>query len=338
MPRLLDRIGGRKMKEELTTTDTHAPTFHLYEPSPTDDQHLFRMIDRSGDWTHYFQDEIQKYLPAVNHILDLGYPKGQRLLNYMRNNTAEAQEEKLTRAGEQGSRVHYAIRDLMVGVRIHIDTRYENKITGMHEKLTPREWDLIRSWVFFAQKYKLKILKHEAAIWHKKHLYAGTVDFLGTITIPEDYKPPASSPKLTKGQEYKVLLDWKTSAGIYETYLPQISAYNECLPLKGRPQFIGIVRLGTKHANGAGVGCGHEFVLYDKPEQKIGFQKFLNAKFNVEHEYKPFELPTEVIPSEFKLDIPQIAEFKKKKYVARETDKHNGKRKRVETNGGDGKI
>ncbi len=51
-------------------------TVDSYKNAGTDDEHLFRVVDRAGDWTHYFQNEINQYMPAVNHILQIGFPKG----------------------------------------------------------------------------------------------------------------------------------------------------------------------------------------------------------------------------------------------------------------------
>jgi len=298
---------------KTATTLAQMSTAPSYQNQATDDKHLFRVVDREGSWTHYFQDELQKYFPSVNHILGIGFPKGQGLLNWLKNKTAEESDKILKHAGERGSRVHDAIRDLIQGQTLSIQAYYKNE-DGSSTPLQTEEWNYLLSWAAWCDKFKPQMLKHETAVYNKKYGYAGTVDFIGTIEIPAgtkvyiDGKLTITPDKGPNDTDYKpkiisCLLDWKTSGAIYDEYKLQTAAYAACMKLKPKQEFYtGVIRLGTKHKNG-----GYEMHLYSRALTIFHFKQFLKTKdtyhFINGTDWKP---DIEQIPLVLKVDVPQI--------------------------------
>src|SRR3954471_5542621 len=92
---------------------------HSYEP--TSNKNILRFVDRDGDWTHYWIKNKKMFVPAVNHIIRIGYPKGERFYNYLLRATPDEAERKLRTAGEEGARTHDAIRDLINGDKVDLD-------------------------------------------------------------------------------------------------------------------------------------------------------------------------------------------------------------------------
>src|ERR1041385_7982258 len=103
-----------------------ATTMDSMKNLPTDDEHLFRVVDRKGDWTYYYHDQLKKYLVAVNHVLQIGFPKGQGLIQYFKRMTEEEAERALNTAAERGANVHSAIRMLTAGQKLQLDTQIKN--------------------------------------------------------------------------------------------------------------------------------------------------------------------------------------------------------------------
>ena len=306
------------MEEKLTLL----PTLDSYTNQATDDEHLFRVVDREGDWTYYFHDELNRYLPAVNHILQLGFPKGQGLIQWLKK-MDEAQAEKiLNSAAERGARVHSALRMLISGETLNIGTPQADE-QGNHSLLTYDEWDCITAWVEWAKVFKPKVLKHETAVFNKKIGYAGTTDFIGSIEIPAGIKLYIDD-KLTTNPEAKrvsVLLDWKTG-GTYDDHKLQIAAYAGCL--KTRPTgefFTGIVRLGTKHQNG-----GFEIKLWSREKTKFHFSRFQDAKkqFDFVTGGKEWQPDIVKIPLTLKIEVPQLTVRKGKNEVPKANPSKRG--------------
>lgn len=278
-------------KEEKVKIDT----ISSYRNEPTDDSQLFRVVDRSGDWTHYF-DENLGYLPAVNHVLRMGFPKGQGLMEWLKKNTPEEADHILKTAGERGSKVHAAIRDLILGVIVDIGSEYKND-DGIYEPLKADEWDCLLAFGAWVEKFQPRLKICETAVKNKTHLYAGTVDFVGSIKLTAGDKIYIDDKLITlqESKEIKVLLDWKTSKAVHDDYRLQVAAYNACF--KPEAEYTGVVRFGTAHKNG-----GFELKLWTKERTQYHFELFLQAKktyewiagitFGKQWEPNIFEIPT----------------------------------------------
>lgn len=270
----------------------------------TDDKHLFRVVDRENSWTHYYHDQLDKYFPSVNHILGIGFPKGANLLQWLKNKTAEESDKILKQAGERGSKVHEAIRQLTIGKSVQYGLDHFKNDDGTYSPLTANEWDYLLSWVAWAEAFKPQVLKHETAVFNKKFGYAGTVDFLGTIQIPPYIKLYVDGKSVSPNPgSYSVLLDWKTSGAVYDEYRLQTAAYAACMTKKPKQEFYtGVVRLGTKHKNG-----GFEIHLWSRKKTIEHFKQFLTSKatyhFINGNDWTP---DIEEIPMLLSVSVPQI--------------------------------
>jgi len=282
-----------------------------YTLKPTDDPHLFRVIDRKGDWVVYYHDQRKKYLWAVNYILRGGFPKGDGFMNYLLGTTKEEAKKTLEAAGERGSRVHDAIRDLINGEEIAIDKPYLNELTGRWEVLTDEEWNYLRSWVAWVAEYKPEVIAHETSVAADR--YAGTIDFYGTIEVDHTEEKEVRIEKFAKDgkkettikiekvktkKRIRVLLDYKTSGGIWPEYKLQVAAY--AYALRRPPEFTGVVRLGTKHKNG-----GFEMKLWDHTETKLHYQTFRATMRNFDFTHPAYEHNDETIPAKLSVKIPR---------------------------------
>lgn len=298
------------MTTKMTENKLGPTTFPSFKNEPTDDKHLFRVVDRNGDWSHYYQDQEQRYLPAVNHILSLGFPKGIGLINWIKRMSEEEADRILRSAGERGSKVHEAIRQLIQGTSVMYGKDIFKNEDGSFSPLTIDEWDYLLSWVAWAEAFKPQALKHETAVWNKKEGYAGTVDFIGTLTIDGSTKLFIDGRNIQavglgeKPKTISVLLDWKTSSAIHNDYKLQTAAYAACMKQKPTQQFYtGVVRLGTKHQNG-----GFEMHLWSRTQTLEHYKLFLQAKntFKFLQGNKTWQPEIEEIPLQLQVSIPII--------------------------------
>lgn len=290
---------ARKKQKILTI-----PTF---THEPTNDPNIFRFCDLNGDWTHYWMKEENVYLPAVNHVLGIGYPKDKRFHEYLLSVTKEEAKKKLEMKGEAGARTHDAIQELIGGRRIDIGTKFLNRTTGKQEILTNDEWWNLQSWMAWAAKYKPGKLAYEFALADTTVGMAGTSDFLGTVTIPQDDK---RMPKELWGKTIAILLDWKSSGAIYDEYRLQTSIYYMLCArhpklgkfFKANQVYTGIVRVGTSHKE------GYEFEIYTPDETQKHFELARCAKQVYDSKNgKPFAAEIVEIPAEFKIRMPLVA-------------------------------
>lgn len=298
---------------------------HTFEA--TSDRNILRFVDRDGNWTHYWIKNQKLFVPAVNHIIRLGYPKGDRFYNYLLRATPDEAEKKLKTAGEEGARTHDAIRDLINGDTVDVDRRYYNELTDRYEALNADEWTNLEAFAIWADRYKPQVLIHEHTVWSPQYKYAGTLDFLGTILIPVDDK---LFPQEIRGTRILILLDWKTSGGIWDEYELQIAAYGRAvletlrhrLPLQQYTEFwTGIVRLGTSHK------AGFEMRIWNEGESDNNFDLFLSAlDIYRKKAGDEFEPAVRNIPSEFSLSIPKLRIRRAKKPTSKQQSSHSNKR------------
>jgi hypothetical protein len=280
---------------------------HTYEP--TSDKNIFKFVDRDGNWTHYWIKNKKVFVPAVNHIITTGYPKGERFYNYLLNTSPEQAARRLATSGDEGARTHDAIRDLLEGKTVTFGSLYYNELKDEMQALTYEEWQNLQAFARWTDMYKPQQVFHEYTLWSPKFLYAGTLDFVGVIRIPQNDK---AFPSEAKGRQVLMLLDWKTSSGIWEDYELQIAAYRQILfertpkeiPLKffNNGIWTGIVRLGTQHKT------GFEMRVWNDEESDLNFNLF-EAAYRI---YKKkggevFEPEIENIPIELTIPIPHLS-------------------------------
>lgn len=299
------------MKKTRERKQEQLITIPSYSFQSTSDPDVFRVVDIDGDWTHYWIKSKDIYLPAVNYKIKHGFYKGERFDSWLLDTPKEEAEKILTRTGDEGSRVHDAIRDIIDGVKITQESKYLNEETNRQEKLNKVEWNALLGFKNFCEDYKPHYTVREFTVYDEDD--AGTLDFIGSIEIKE---------KIEEIRRVWVLLDWKKSSGIRNDHRIQTADYNHKIITEKRyshlpkSEFTGVVRIGTKHKR------KYEIQLWDREETNRFFEvtKAVDIIFKVnkpkesKKDYKP---EIEQIPFEIKIDIPKAKVLKAKSKVGK---------------------
>lgn len=279
----------------------------LFNLGDTDNPDIKRVLDMSGNWTHYHIVSKNLYVPAVNWILKIGFPKGVGFYQYLLSTTKEEAKKLLEEAGERGTRVHQAIRNLIDGVAVNMDSMFPNDLTGRPEKLSSEEYACLLAFKAWADKYKPEFEFQEKTV--ATDLYAGTIDFTGTILLTAGEKVNENGKTITlkETRRVKVLLDWKTSGAIYDEYKAQVGAYADALDDKDIV-YTGVIRLGTAHKNGVvgQAGYGYEMKIWNVDETNNNIRSFKAAKLLYDFQNPDaYEFDSSEIPFSIKLEVPK---------------------------------
>lgn len=277
-------------------------TIPSYTFEDTSNPDLKRFCDRNGDWQFYFNEKQKVFKPAVNHILGLGYAKSKGFYDYLLSVSKEEAKKKLDLAGDEGSRTHDAIKDIIGGVTVKMTTKYLNRSTGRQEILNNDEWDNLIAFEKWCHTYYPQTIDYEKSVDSDQFNYAGTFDWLGTVLVPEGDK---AFPKDVQGKRVMVLMDWKSSSGIWPEYWAQLSAYFKAIQEKlynfskfENPIFTGILRVGSRHK------VGYEFKIQTLEETEASFRKFLAAREIGSEGLEKGDIEIEELPIEFSVKVP----------------------------------
>lgn len=304
---------------------TTIPTFSFED---TANPNVQRYVDRKGDWTHYFLKKEQRFVKAVNHTLSLGYSKGPQFRAYLVSHTREEVEKTLLERGDEGARTHMAIRDLIKGVRLRVDTKYPSEINARRmEPLNDYEWDNLMAFQRWCDRYQPRVVLCEETV--TDGISAGTLDALMVITVPSGDKV---FEKEFWGKDVLILLDWKSSSSVWSEYEAQTAIYwsmakqdpytyktvNDFLKQYQGKFFSGVVRLGSQHAS------GYHFIYWDQKttegEHLSRFEAAMTIARRHEPEFKPnaMQLPTMMIIKvpKAKLVKPSKAKIIKNKKIS----------------------
>jgi len=224
----------------------------------------------------FYEVEEGVFYPSSTTILE-AYPIAYGMREFLQVNTKAEAEKIKNEAAIRGSKIHHTIELMLKGEKIDPSGMTENQITllGLSDKklvsylkdpFTEKEDKMVKGFMTFWEDYKVELVESEMTVYSKKFGFAGTLDFIGYIHVPQ---------KKGKTEEVKkelVLLDFKTGKGLYEEYNLQIAsywqAYNE--GEKDRKKMkIGLLQLGVNK-------CGYKLKLIDKPRNK--FIDFLAVK------------------------------------------------------------
>jgi len=267
---------------------TTIPNFTL---EPTSHDNLFRYVDANGDWTYYVFKKGNKkdFYPAVNHILDVGFNKGRGFMEYLLSVDKTEARQKLETAGERGSRVHQAISHLIQMSKVTMDTKYYNTLKERDEVLSRKEWKCLQAFVKWVGEFKPHTLLNEHASFSTKYEFAGTPDWYGTVELP-------------KIGRVWILIDWKTSAGIWGDYPLQVASYAQMYNEHGvegiKNAYTAILRVGTRHKS------GYEFKVYTPEETRDNLGVFSAVRAIFEYAKPKFKSDVIQIPYSFNLKIP----------------------------------
>ncbi len=152
----------------------------------SNDEHWYPSTTKSGVW-----------YPSVTTILSI-WPKGIGFQRYLANQESwDASQETLKKAGDRGTKVHKATEVLEEGGSLHRDS------------FTLEEWQMLMGFVAWHTANKPKLVFMEKSVVSDDSETGGTIDrvyLIGSRTV---------------------LLDIKTSSSIHEQYWAQTGKYAE---------------------------------------------------------------------------------------------------------------
>lgn len=203
------------MKKEILTVDKAKGILRV---TTTDERWYVRekTDPATGLPTHEF-------VPSVTWICD-HYPKGPAFYKWLASKGWDEAEAIKQAAGDKGSRVHYAVRDLIEGKPVAIDAKYKTVDDEVEKELTLEEYDCVLSFVRWHEDVRPEFVAWEFPVWGDGH--AGTVDLVCKI----------------QGVPY--LVDFKTSQSVWPSHELQVSAYKHCL--EDQNLALAILQLGYR--------------------------------------------------------------------------------------------
>lgn len=276
----------------------------------TSNPNVMRYVDRRGDWTHYWLSREKRFVKAVNHVLTLGYSKGPQFRAYLESHTKEEIAKTLQEKGDEGARTHMAIRDLIRGLRVTMNTKYPSDLhNGRQDTLNDDEWANLMAFERWCARYQPRVAAFEETVTDGE--VAGTFDALMVITVPSGDKV---FEKPFWGKDVLVLFDWKSSAAVWSEYEAQLAKYWHMIKadrklakvvapylkaFDGRI-FSGVVRLGSLHAS------GYHFVYFDQKHMEgEHLRRFDAAKVIADRHEPEFRPNVEELPFQFFIKIPK---------------------------------
>lgn len=218
------------MRKELRTVDEE---HGIVQITTVDERwYAFQGIDKTTNLPTY------KFLPSVTWICE-HYPKGIAFYKWLADKGWNEAEALKTAAGDKGSKVHYAIGDLLDGKEVSMESVYINPTTEQSEPLTLEEYECLLSFAVWFKEIQPEPIEREFVIINKEEGYAGMVDFACKIK--------AGKYGRTEYTGGIYIIDFKTSQNIWPSHELQISAYRHGhteLPVPLPECKLGILQLG----------------------------------------------------------------------------------------------
>jgi hypothetical protein len=289
-------------------------TVPSYTYEPTSNKNLMRFCDMKGDWQYYWMVKEKRFVKAVNHVLSLGHAKGPNFMSYISRSTPEEIKKVLDEKGDEGSRTHMAIRDLISGLKVSMSTKYATELKGgRQEILNMDEWDNLMGFRNWCAKYHPRTVANEDTL--DNGYSAGTLDYLCVITIPAGDK---EFEKWWWGKDVLMLVDWKSSSGIWPEYEAQTAAYWDMVKCSHKYDkfikayagniFTAVVRLGTRHKS------KYEFASWDqKTTEGEHLLRYESARLQAERQEPEFIPDIQNIPIQMFIRVPKAKVVAKKK-------------------------
>lgn len=226
------------MKREIREVITRQGQ-KLLQVTTVDERFYGREISADGT----AENKRWDFVPSSSWIASF-FPKDSRFFKYLASKGwAEAEEYKAMR-GNQGSKVHQAIKVLLEGGEVLMTDSFTNPDTGKPEELDPEEWLCLMSFVdwFKSEQPEIKVIAVEYSVWCEKYRYAGTADLkcrLGKRTMR------SAEGKSIKRRAGLWIVDFKISPEIWPSMELQLSSYKHAEP-NGEATQIAILQLGYK--------------------------------------------------------------------------------------------
>jgi len=239
----------------------------IIESVTKDGKPYMRITTSDERW--YVRDD--QFVPSVTWICGY-YPKGTQFYKWLAEKGWDESQAIKQAAGDKGSKVHYAIEDLVKGETVKMDAKYINPTTGEQEELTKEEYECLMAFSDWFKETKPKVVESEIVVFGDG--FAGTIDLVceidGTLWI----------------------IDYKTGQNIWSEYELQLSAYKNAYRGQNEPN-LAILQIGYKKNK-----RGWKFTeIQDK------FNLFLAAKQIWANEAEKVQPKVKDYPEELKLNI-----------------------------------
>jgi len=202
------------MKKEIRTADTKKG---IVQVTTVDERWYCQPVENPTTKLPEY-----KFVPSVTWIAE-SYPKGVGFYKWLADKGWDEAEALKVAAGDKGSKVHYAITQLLKAKSVRMDDKFSNPDTGKDEELTLEEYECILSFADWYNEVKPEIINNEFVVWNNDVGYAGTVDII--CKIGED----------------TFIIDLKTSQNIYPSHEIQLSAYKHASGINAK---LAVLQLG----------------------------------------------------------------------------------------------
>jgi hypothetical protein len=206
------------------------------------------------------------YVPSVTWIASK-YPMGVGYFKWLASVGWDESIAIRNAAGDKGSKVHLAVKALLDGETVGMDSSFYNETLNAMEPLNLEEYECLMSFVDWAALAKPEVIDSEYVVWEPSHRYAGMVDLKCRLDL--EYLKTFIGPKnFEKGgyrAEDKWAIDFKTSQDVWPSSEIQVSAYRHADPTIDR---TAILQLGYRRNK----------VKYKLTEVPDKFELFLAAK------------------------------------------------------------
>jgi len=204
------------------------------------------------------------YYPSVTTILQY-MPKNKFFESWLKDVGHNA-DLIMRRAGKQGTQVHEACEQLVLGKEVTWMDDYGNA------KYSQIVWEMILKFADFWRTHKPELISAEDFVWSDEHKYAGTADLVVKM----------------HGQIW--LLDIKTSNSVHKSFDLQLSAYAKGLEeAKGiKIERTGIIWLKA-HSRGPSKqknviqGKGWKVLQVDEIEENFELFKMIYKLYSLEN-------------------------------------------------------
>ncbi len=204
------------------------------------------------------------YYPSVTTILQY-MPKNKFFESWLKDVGHNA-DLIMRRAGKQGTQVHEACEQLVLGKEVTWMDDYGNA------KYSQIVWEMILKFADFWRTHKPELISAEDFVWSDEHKYAGTADLVVKM----------------HGQIW--LLDIKTSNSVHKSFDLQLSAYAKGLEeAKGiKIERTGIIWLKA-HSRGPSKqknviqGKGWKVLQIDEIEENFELFKMIYKLYSLEN-------------------------------------------------------
>jgi len=153
---------------------------------------------------------------AVSHLRSINALVNDKQRDEAVQLITEAYQRYMRKTGNRGTRVHTAIERLIAG---------ERRFQVSSEVLA-----YLRHYARFVKEWKFTPIESERVVWSFEHEYAGRLDSIAQITVPEPRTDKQAeclrASYLTPGEKLRALVDFKTGqSGIWEDTALQQVAY-----------------------------------------------------------------------------------------------------------------